>query len=656
MANNTLLNIDDIHTLQESAEVECKLAGGRDGNGAVPNDMWETYSAFSNTRGGTILLGIKEKKGNFTVEGIVNPAPLVKNIVDTVNNPNKVSCNLLSESNITVKVVDGKSVICIEVPRASRKERPVYLNGNPITGSYIRRYEADQKCSSEMVKLMMAEQENERDQRILEHFSLEDIDPESLRIYRQMFKDAKPSGHPFLELSDQEFIRSIRAWRKDRATGIEGLTLAGLIMFGSWEAIQDAFPAYSIDYQEKDDSSHRWIDRIYSDGSWTGNAFDFYRKVYRKLTADLKVSFHLSGGQRLDTSPAHEAIREALVNTLAHADFNSDDNILIEKHPDFIGFRNPGLMRIPVKEAIAGGNSQCRNPAIHQMFLNIGLSEKAGSGIPKIYSNCESQNWQPPHLYENDALGQTLLALRMVNIMSPELHQRLVELFGEGYSNLSEIKRTILVTAVTESWFSHERICSLTSVHTREVTLALSQLVSSGYLESAGKHKSKIYHLKGIEIPTPDNDAGKNISFVSSPSESQLSLFGNEDPDFNILSPELTPDFNQQAPELTPDNHIFDEQAQQLWEQLKQIAAPIAKVTGRKPRKDVEQKIIELCVTASPQCLKLTDLASLLAMKPDTLRRSYLSQMVKQHQLYLVYPTTPNHPDQGYTTQSHTDM
>lgn len=62
MANNTLLNIDDIHTLQESAEVECKLAGGRDGNGAVPNDMWETYSAFANTRGGTILLGIKEKR------------------------------------------------------------------------------------------------------------------------------------------------------------------------------------------------------------------------------------------------------------------------------------------------------------------------------------------------------------------------------------------------------------------------------------------------------------------------------------------------------------------------------------------------------------------------------------------------------------------
>ena len=644
MADNSLLKIEDINSLQESVEVECKLAGGRGGKGAVPLDMWETYSAFANTRGGTILLGIKEKKGNFTLEGITNPAPLVKNIVDTVNNPNKVSCNLLSESDITINVIEGKSVIRIEVPLAPRKDRPVYLNGNPLTGCYIRRYEADQKCSSEIVKQMMAEQENERDQRILEHFTIADIEPDSLRIYRQMFLDAKPQ-HPFLELSDQEFLRSIRAWRKERSTGVEGVTLAGLIMFGSWEAIQDAFPAYSIDYQEKDDSSHRWIDRIYSDGSWSGNAFDFYRKVYRKLIADLKVGFNLSGGQRVDTSPAHEAIREALVNALAHADFNTEDNILIEKHPDFIGFRNPGLMRISVKEAIAGGNSQCRNPAIHQMFLNIGLSEKAGSGIPKIYSNSDRQNWQPPHLYENDALGQTFLELRMVNIMSSELHQRLVELFGERYSGLSELKRTILVTAVTESWFSHERICSLTSEHTREVTLALGQLVSAGYLESAGKHKSKVYHLKGIEIPTPENHAGKNISFVASPSEDQLSLFGNE-------SPDLTPDFELEGPDLTPDNGIlFDEQAQQLWKQLKKIAEPIAKVTGRRVREDVENSIVNLCIAAEPHCLKLADIANLLVMKPDTLRKNYLGKMVKQQQIYLVYPTIPNHPEQGYTTK-----
>lgn len=656
MAELTLSSIEDIQVLQESAEVECKLAGGRDGKGAVPNDMWETYSAFANTRGGVILLGIKEKRGQFSLEGITNPAPLIKNIVDTVNNPNKISCNLLSERDVRVETIEGKSFIRIDVPRAQRKERPIYINGNPLTGSFIRRYEADQKCSIDSVKQMMAEQENERDQRMLEHFTIDDIEPDSLRVYRQMFKDAKPQ-HPFLELSDQEFLRSIRAWRRERASGLEGLTLAGLIMFGRWDALQDAFPAYSLDYQEKDDSSHRWVDRIYTDGSWSGNAFDFYRKVYRKLTADLKVSFQLNDGQRVDTSPAHEAIREALVNTLAHADFDSDDNILIEKHPDFIGFRNPGLMRIPVQEAIAGGNSQCRNPAIHQMFLNIGLSEKAGSGIPKIYSNCRQQNWQPPHLYEKYELGQTLLELRMVNILSPELHQQLVELFGEDYKQLSELKRTILVTAVTESWFNHERICSLSSEHTREVTLALSQLVSAGYLQSAGKHKGKIYHLKGIEVPTPDNDAGKSISFVTSPSAAQLSLFEPEvltsAPDLNQDAPDLVPDLVPELHKNVPESaNRLTEEDQQLWIELKRIATPVTEKQGRKHKSEVKNIILKLCSHAEPNCLRLSDLAELLNMNSDTLRRHYLSPMTKEQQLYLAFPTVPNHPEQGYTTQN----
>lgn len=406
MPKLSLNNIADITLLQENSEVECKLAGGRDGNGAVPNDMWESYSAFANTRGGVILLGLKEKKGNFTVEGIKNPAPLIKNIWDIINNPQKVSHNLLSESDVKVESIDGNQIICISVPRAPRELRPIYINNNPLSGTYVRRYEADQKCLPDAVNKMLAERENIRDNRIFEGFGLDDIDPDSLRIYRQMFVDAKPQGHPFLEQDTAGFLRSIKAWRKDRKTKQEGLTLAGLVMFGTWDAIQDALPNYFVDYQEKDGSSQRWIDRIVPDGSWSGNIFDFYRKVYRRLTENLKVSFQLVDGQRIDDSPAHEAIREALVNTLAHADFTSDSSLLIEKHPDFIGFRNPGLMRIAIKDAIAGGDSVCRNPAIHQMFLNIGLSEKAGSGVPKIYSNCKAQKWQTPNFYEKDDLNK----------------------------------------------------------------------------------------------------------------------------------------------------------------------------------------------------------------------------------------------------------
>lgn len=128
------------------------------------------------------------------------------------------------------------------------------------------------------------------------------------------------------------------------------------------------------------------------------------------------------------------------------------------------------------------------------------------------------------------------------------------------------------------------------------------------------------------------------ISFVASPSAAQLSLFDSEGPD------------------LTPDQHDeFDQQAQNLWTELKKIANPVAQLTGKKKSKaTVERTLIELCQTAEPQCLKLADIANLLDMKPDTIRKNYLSQMVKQQQLYLVYPSIPNHPEQGYTTQNNT--
>ncbi len=95
----------------------------------------------------------------------------------------------------------------------------------------------------------------------------------------------------------------IGGWREDRASGEAGLTVADLLMFGQWPAIPEAFPLYFLDYQERSadpDSPTRWLDRVVPDGSWSGNLYDFFRKVIRKLTADLKVPFALRDNVRID--------------------------------------------------------------------------------------------------------------------------------------------------------------------------------------------------------------------------------------------------------------------------------------------------------------------------------------------------------------------
>ena len=94
-------------------------------------------------------------------------------------------------------------------------------------------------------------------------------------------------------------------------------------MFGRERSIQDAFPNYQLDYQEQlsDDPDQRWTYRLTLDGKWESNLFNFYYQVYVRLVQNLDVPFQLDkDAVRRGETHVHEALREALVNTLIHAD------------------------------------------------------------------------------------------------------------------------------------------------------------------------------------------------------------------------------------------------------------------------------------------------------------------------------------------------
>jgi len=406
------MQLTDIETLSETQSLECKLARGRDGQGKLPDNFWPTYSAMANADGGVVLLGIREKRGRFSVAGVPQPDKVLKELFDCLNNPNKVSCNLIQPQQVEVHTLEGQSVIMIQIPAATRKQKPVYLNGNPLLNTYRRLYDGDRQLDAESVRRLLAEQtQDARDRRILKGFTLDDLDLESLQIYRRLLRAHKPD-HPFLAHDDLPFLKQLGCYRQDRESGETGLTLAAVLMFGNWQAIQEAVPYYFVDYQERDhDPDQRWIDRIVPDGTWSGNLFDFYRKVCRKLSADLKVPFAIQNGQRQDDTLVHQALREALVNTLVHADFSARSAVRVIKSPGGFVFVNPGLMRIPLPMAYAGGQSDCRNQTLQQLFLMLGFGERPGSGLPKIINCWQSQGWCQPVLSEDLELEQIRLKL-----------------------------------------------------------------------------------------------------------------------------------------------------------------------------------------------------------------------------------------------------
>ncbi|MDO8803599.1 MAG: ATP-binding protein [Elusimicrobiota bacterium] len=161
-------------------------------------------------------------------------------------------------------------------------------------------------------------------------------------------------------------------------------------------------------------------------------------------------AFKLKDGARVENTPVHEAIREALINTIIHADFTGRTSILAVKRPDMFFFRNPGLMRVTVEQAVLGGASDCRNRNLQRMFRHIGFGDQAGSGIPKIYRNWKEQHWRSPRLAEDAGLEFTLLELRMVSLFPEDSLKLLDELVGGRFRTLPELERVILVAGVAE--------------------------------------------------------------------------------------------------------------------------------------------------------------------------------------------------------------
>lgn len=79
-----ITDLIDLQTLAESVELEFKQAQGQDGQGKLPQDFWPTYSAMANTRGGYVVLGVKEKKGEFIPVGINDPEKIKKSCLTTL--------------------------------------------------------------------------------------------------------------------------------------------------------------------------------------------------------------------------------------------------------------------------------------------------------------------------------------------------------------------------------------------------------------------------------------------------------------------------------------------------------------------------------------------------------------------------------------------
>ncbi|WP_256692761.1 Fic family protein [Histophilus somni] len=320
---------------------------------------------------------------------------------------------------------------------------------------------------------------------------------ETLNKYRHLLKAHNPSS-PLLILSDERFAKKAGIFSIDATTGKQGITYAALLLFGKGEAIKGVFPHFFFEYIEKSEENRRYDLRITDFDLEDGNLFEFYLKIEPRIIALGKdTHFKLDKLTRTEENEITEALREALVNAIAHADyFNNARHLKIVKTTNQISFENAGIMLVEVEQAILGNRSECRNGKIHDLLRRIGLCERQGEGVRDIFAHWKSRYFNTPKLESH--IDHTKLTLTFQDGEIAKWQEKLTACLGKDFLKLKEIgKDCLLYIAVNGQQASHKHMTDkMPQYSSRAITLALAQLKNKGLLSVSGEKRSdRVYHL-----------------------------------------------------------------------------------------------------------------------------------------------------------------
>lgn len=619
--------LDDLSLVYENKQIEFKSA--KDG---FPRAFWETYSSFANTDGGVIIFGVKEKHGKFSFNGLTKQdiEKHKKDFFPTQNNSNQVNVPLLTDDDVQEIEIAGNYLLKFRVPRATREQRPVFVGKDPYKGTYRRTNEGDFLEGYDTVNnLLCDKQRRPHDSRILKNYTWEDIDETSFRQFRTMFANLQPT-HPWTAEDDLGLLKKLGGYRKDRATGEEGFTVGGLLMFGKTEAINDpeCIPDFMVDYRDvpADTTTTRWIDRLYPDGTWNANLFQFYRLVLPKLQQSVSKPFIIKGDTRIDENPTMVALREALINCLVHASYGSSARIVVEKRPSQITMSNPGTLMISKEQYYEGGRSECRNPSLQKMFGLIGRSDKAGSGVDKIMKGWKFANWRRPTIEEMVHPDKVELFLPFESIISEEVLRILAERFGPKVKDIEPEKLLILSNIVVEKRINNQSLQSLLDLHPSEISKTLKELCSEGYLNSNGYGRGTIYELStGVtssnvissDVATSDViTSDVTTSGTSSMAVTGYNIISSNDTQAYVTSSDVTTSDVTSSDVTTSDDTTTNELTMlkrhcKTWKTAKEISHIIGRSQGHT-------------------------------------RARVIKRLIDNKTMEMEYPDTPNHPHQRY--------
>ena len=338
----------------------------------LPKNIWSTISAFCNTAGGWLVLGVEQLGKEFVIRGVENTEKLEQDLLNTLRG-SKFNVKLLPQCK-KYKFQD-KTVLAFYFSVSNKK--PIYFSTPANT--FIRTGSGDQRATNEEIDAMFRDQAFGTRTNVATELTISDLYLPSLARYRDYLARFNPS-HRYNRLSQDEILTKLQIINEDK------LTLAGLLAFGKLDSIQKHFADFRIDLLEIPGTSYsdakvRYNYRLEEQE----NLWEYYFALFDRLRMRIGVPFKLGDeGFAVEDAPQLEAIREALVNMLMHSDYFSPGKARIRIFDDRLEFFNPGGLPLSFEKLMQMDASMPRNPILAKIFRAVKLAENAGFGFDKM--------------------------------------------------------------------------------------------------------------------------------------------------------------------------------------------------------------------------------------------------------------------------------
>ena len=355
----------------------------------VTKDIYDTVCSFSNRDGGHIFLGVSD---DGTIIGVDKDRVerMKKDFVNTINNESKIYPPLYLTPEEYES--EGATVIHVYVPSG----RTVYRKAGRI---FDRNNDSDIDITNnaDMVfRLYARKQSTYFVNKVYPEIPISAVRHDLIERAKEMAR-AAGTEHPWVSMTDDEAVlRSCGLILEDPETNKEGITLAGILLFGTDSRIMSVLPQHKTDAIFRVVDVDRYDDREVV----TTNLIESYDRLMEFGKKHLNDLFTLDGIQRVSSRDA--ILREIISNLLMHRDFSSGytSKLVIERGR--MTTENANLAHGHGVLNLKTFRPYAKNPPIAKVFREIGLAEELGSGMRNSYKYTKLYSGGVPVFTEGD--------------------------------------------------------------------------------------------------------------------------------------------------------------------------------------------------------------------------------------------------------------